>query len=420
MCINIICTLLFSINVTQENINCGTKSSTNFYESYPKSILSVSKVRENPEPCRSVDCEQEIFSVDTGSPNKIFLGGLGCPVLTLSVKTQTLYTGTLHEGLCASSSICKECKTSPSETKAQKDEIKSLKKKAVEERPENAPESGVSLSDLHIKPQRQTLTLGVNTAEVTLFTSDKLPDTAVASCSSTVSPGKKIKVCKWEDCDERLFPDQILEHIWNVHIEPQKEQKNYACLWKDCKVFNRHSSSQKWLNRHVLIHAGKRPFACIFPDCEKRFDSTEVMEKHINIHLRNDLSNKPVRRVIKIPRYRSIKNRQSDHASFFDNGIMERIKYGLMKFSEETNMNTKGQPFFLSFRSFVLGRRVDAKKDTTLLLHWVPENVFPDEWVSEDNVSNYSRRTVPLFQLPHGAIAELDPLIPKSVNRGRK
>ncbi|XP_076324153.1 zinc finger protein AEBP2-like isoform X2 [Tachypleus tridentatus] len=68
----------------------------------------------------------------------------------------------------------------------------------------------------------------------------------------------------------------------------------------------------------------------------------------------------------------------------------------------------------------VLGRRVDAKKDTMFLLHWVPENIFPDEWVSEDKVPYSSSRKVHLSRLPRGAITEFDPLIPKSVNCGRK
>ncbi|XP_076322169.1 uncharacterized protein LOC143231532 [Tachypleus tridentatus] len=224
--------------VTQENNNSGTRSSTNFNESYPNSILSVSKVRDNSELCRSVECEQEIFSVDTSSPNNNFLGAVGCPVLTQSVKTQTLYTGILHNTLSLSSSTCKMHKSCQSETKAQKDGIKSLKenKRAVEKRHKNGPESYVCSSNLHTEPQSQTLNKGVNTAEVTLVTPDQLPDTKVASCSSTVLPGKKIQVCKWEDCDERLSSDQILEHIWNIHIELQKKQKAFVCLWKDCKV----------------------------------------------------------------------------------------------------------------------------------------------------------------------------------------
>ncbi len=32
------------------------------------------------------------------------------------------------------------------------------------------------------------------------------------------------------------------------------------CLWKGCKVYNTPSTSQSWLQRHMLTHSGDKPF----------------------------------------------------------------------------------------------------------------------------------------------------------------
>lgn len=34
----------------------------------------------------------------------------------------------------------------------------------------------------------------------------------------------------------------------------------FVCLWKGCKVYNTPSTSQSWLQRHMLTHSGDKPF----------------------------------------------------------------------------------------------------------------------------------------------------------------
>lgn len=34
----------------------------------------------------------------------------------------------------------------------------------------------------------------------------------------------------------------------------------FVCLWKGCKVYNTPSTSQSWLQRHMLSHSGDKPF----------------------------------------------------------------------------------------------------------------------------------------------------------------
>lgn len=39
----------------------------------------------------------------------------------------------------------------------------------------------------------------------------------------------------------------------------------FVCLWKGCKVYNRPSTSQSWLQRHMLTHSGDKPFKVVTP-----------------------------------------------------------------------------------------------------------------------------------------------------------
>lgn len=38
----------------------------------------------------------------------------------------------------------------------------------------------------------------------------------------------------------------------------------FVCLWKGCKVYNTPSTSQSWLQRHMLTHSGDKPFKVRF------------------------------------------------------------------------------------------------------------------------------------------------------------
>lgn len=53
----------------------------------------------------------------------------------------------------------------------------------------------------------------------------------------------------------------------------QATQEQYVCLWLGCKVHGRTSCSRSWLERHVLAHAGTKPFRCIVDGCGMRFNS---------------------------------------------------------------------------------------------------------------------------------------------------
>lgn len=63
------------------------------------------------------------------------------------------------------------------------------------------------------------------------------------------------------------------------HVISQASSEHYVCLWVGCKVHGRTSCSRSWLERHVLGHAGNKPFRCIVDGCGCRFNS-QVSIKH--------------------------------------------------------------------------------------------------------------------------------------------
>ncbi|KAB0400236.1 hypothetical protein E2I00_004563, partial [Balaenoptera physalus] len=71
---------------------------------------------------------------------------------------------------------------------------------------------------------------------------------------STTSSSKNIAYnCCWDQCQASFnsSPD-LADHIRSIHV--------FVCLWKGCKVYNTPSTSQSWLQRHMLTHSGDKPF----------------------------------------------------------------------------------------------------------------------------------------------------------------
>lgn len=117
-------------------------------------------------------------------------------------------------------------------------------------------------------------------------------------CASTssisVSKNSSI-ICKWMNCDWPGHSDDLVDHIREIHVDLQpyhyhdqvNSTTNYVCFWQGCKVYGKQSSCKSWLENHVLQHSGPRPFRCIFENCNQRFKTRNLLEKHVNNHFAN-------------------------------------------------------------------------------------------------------------------------------------
>lgn len=220
--------------------------------------------------------------------------------------------------------------------------------------------------------------------------------------------------CRWNDCSAQFDTSgALLEHLQVEHVISQSRanQEQYVCLWRGCKVHGRTSCSISWLERHVLAHAGTKPFRCIVDGCGQRFNSQLMLERHVNSHFNTDgsqntsakksVENGPVKlfkRNGRIIRFR----RQPWSArmfDFIDSGIMEGLQHKLLKMTQTRTLGQMGSPGeTMSLQSQILAKRTDAKGCKELLVRWHPRDVVPDEWISEKEYK--PTKALPITSLP--------------------
>ncbi|GLV37106.1 jing [Carabus blaptoides fortunei] len=225
-------------------------------------------------------------------------------------------------------------------------------------------------------------------------------------------------LCRWSECQAQFDTSgALLEHLQIKHVISQATQEHYVCLWVGCKVHGRTSCSRSWLERHVLSHAGNKPFRCIVDGCGCRFSSQQTLERHVNSHFNgtengSNGSNKKTlesgttklfKRNGKKLRYR----RQPWSArmfDFFDAGIMEGLQHRLVTMTEKRTLGevSKSPGDIVTLQSTVLARRVEADGSRKVLLRWHPPNVIPDEWTLESESIN--TRTVSISTLQPSAL----------------
>ncbi len=121
------------------------------------------------------------------------------------------------------------------------------------------------------------------------------PPASTTSSTHTASDyGKKgpdTTTCHWSKCNVELKEVDLMDHIRTNHVDTQvkpgddtQEDATFRCLWVGCKVYDKPSCSQSWLERHVLCHLGDKPFRCIVDGCGIRFTTQGALERHVNSH----------------------------------------------------------------------------------------------------------------------------------------
>ncbi|KAK5643237.1 hypothetical protein RI129_007082 [Pyrocoelia pectoralis] len=229
--------------------------------------------------------------------------------------------------------------------------------------------------------------------------------------------------CRWAECHAQFDTSgALLEHLQIKHVISQATQEQYVCLWLGCKVHGRTSCSRTWLERHVLAHAGTKPFRCIVEGCGMRFNSQLSLERHVNGHFNTDgtqnanaskksvenNSAKLLKRNGKKIRFR----RQPWSArmfDFFDNGIMEGLQHQLLTMTETLGHEDSVPGDTIRLYSEVLARRIESDGNRKILLRWRPPNIIPDEWIQEKEYT--SSKVISIRKLQQNALNELNPIL---------
>ncbi|XP_021419263.1 zinc finger protein AEBP2 isoform X3 [Oncorhynchus mykiss] len=249
--------------------------------------------------------------------------------------------------------------------------------------------------------------------------------------TATPSVGKSVAyTCCWDQC-QLLFttsPD-LAEHIRGVHVDGQRGGV-FVCLWKGCKVYNTPSTSQSWLQRHMVSHSGDKPFKCVVGGCNATFASQGGLARHVPTHFSSQNSNKLAnqgkmkedspskaglnkRRKLKNKRRRSLlcsvpPARPHD---FFDAQTMDAIRHRAICLNLATHIESLGNGHSVVFHSTVIARRKEDSGKVKVLLHWTPEDILPDVWVNESDRPQQKTKVVHLSQLPQETHVLLDPNI---------
>ncbi|XP_062339520.1 zinc finger protein AEBP2-like isoform X1 [Osmerus eperlanus] len=244
-----------------------------------------------------------------------------------------------------------------------------------------------------------------------------------------ISGGSKGYACLWDGCLQGFLssPD-LAEHLRAAHGHTQTGGV-FVCLWKGCKVFNTPSTSQSWLQRHMLSHSGDKPFKCVVGGCSATFASQGGLARHVPTHfsaqsskLANQSRGKEEspskaglnkRRKLKNKRRRSLlcSLAPARPHDFFDAMTMDAIRHRAICLNLATHIESQGHGHSVVFHSTVIARRKEDSGKVKVLLHWTPEDILADVWVSESERPQQKTKVVHLSQLPPDTAVQLAPSI---------
>nr|XP_020480400.1 zinc finger protein aebp2-like isoform X2 [Monopterus albus] len=252
--------------------------------------------------------------------------------------------------------------------------------------------------------------------------------------NSTSSSGAKTVAyaCCWDLCPQcfNSSPD-LAEHIRGIHVDGQRGGV-FVCLWKGCKVYNTPSTSQSWLQRHMLTHSGDKPFKCVVGGCNASFASQGGLARHVPSHFSQQSSSKmssQAKLKEELPskaglnKRKKLKNKRRCSLprphDFFDAQTMDAIRHRAICLNLATHIESVGNGHSVVFHSTVLARRKEGSGKVKVLLHWTPEDILPDVWVNETERSQLKTKVVHLSQLPQDTAMLLDPNIYRALPQKR-
>ncbi|XP_040893532.1 zinc finger protein aebp2-like isoform X4 [Toxotes jaculatrix] len=252
--------------------------------------------------------------------------------------------------------------------------------------------------------------------------------------SSASSTGTKTVAyaCCWDLCPQcfNSSPD-LAEHIRGIHVDGQRGGV-FVCLWKGCKVYNTPSTSQSWLQRHMLTHSGDKPFKCVVGGCNASFASQGGLARHVPSHFSQQSSSKMSSQAklkeespskAGLNKRKKLKNKRRCSLprphDFFDAQTMDAIRHRAICLNLATHIESVGNGHSVVFQSTVLAKRTEGSGKVKVLLHWTPEDILPDVWVNETERSQLKTKVVHLSQLPQDTAMLLDPNIYRALPQKR-
>ncbi|KAF2995860.1 zinc-finger protein [Curvularia kusanoi] len=118
------------------------------------------------------------------------------------------------------------------------------------------------------------------TSTPSMDTSSILPTPSTPSSDSAC-------ICKWQHAPGLLclaaFPtaSELHKHIKTTHVD---NCASCFCQWEGCDAHAKDFKQRSKLSRHLLGHAGYRPYACSYKGCDKTFATNQAKDNHERTH----------------------------------------------------------------------------------------------------------------------------------------
>ncbi|KAF2745551.1 hypothetical protein M011DRAFT_406364 [Sporormia fimetaria CBS 119925] len=112
------------------------------------------------------------------------------------------------------------------------------------------------------------------------------PDTT-SPASAIRTPEPPLHICKWHTSNTgpclQIFetPEALHKHLKAAHVE---NCSACFCQWDSCESRDKDFKQRSKLSRHLLGHAGYRPYACTWKDCDKTFATNQAKDNHERTH----------------------------------------------------------------------------------------------------------------------------------------
>ncbi|KAF2733160.1 hypothetical protein EJ04DRAFT_495640 [Polyplosphaeria fusca] len=103
---------------------------------------------------------------------------------------------------------------------------------------------------------------------------------------TTSASSSRACFCRWQNgslpCLQAFdSPEALHKHIKSAHVD---SCISCFCQWEGCESSSKDFKQRSKLSRHLLGHAGHRPYACSFEGCDKTFATNQAKDNHERTH----------------------------------------------------------------------------------------------------------------------------------------